>query len=284
MWHIIGADGYIGTKLREYLPSDIAPICYDLKERNGIQPFNLLHPEMFDFSQIHSGDYVVFLAAISSPDICKNQYDYAYSINVTGTRKYLQRFSENGVKVLFFSSDVVYGATDKKPVTEEAICRPCGPYAEMKHEIETLFAGNPFVKVFRLSYVFSREDRFSMYLEKSVQNDCQAEVYDTLYRNVIYIQDIFDAVIALADNFDSFNNQVFNLSGPELLSRRDLAEKFRQNVASNLSYVITDPPVGFFDARPQVIATKSLYLNKLLKRTPTAIENAMKKEFLSISK
>ncbi len=278
-WHIIGASGYIGTKLRSYLPDDIVPYCYDVQDQKGMRKIDLTKVESFDFSPFKKGDFVVFLSAISLPDVCRDQYDFAYSINVTGTKAFLRNFSEKGVHVLFFSSDVVYGMTSMEKLTEESECHPCGPYAEMKYEIEKAFEDDPNIKMFRLSYVFSNEDKYSRYLTKCVENGETAEVFDSLYRSVIYINDIFDAIIALAQKFESFENKVFNLSGPDLLSRLDMAHLYRQTVNEKLQYVAVEPPEGFFEARPPIIATKSLYLEKLLGRSPIPLTEAYIREY-----
>lgn len=278
-FHIIGACGYIGTKLLNYLPKQDSPICYDMVDGEGILPINLEKPESFDFSKIKAGDFVLFLAAISRPDLCKNQREMAYRINVEGTGRFIQAFVDRGANVLFFSSDVVYGETDFHKVNELSHCNPFGPYAEMKHAIELKFEGNSHVKVFRLSYVFSREDRFTSYLAECAKAHKTAEVFDTLYRSVIYINDIFDAIIALSKNFNGFDNQVFNLSGNEVLSRKDIAELYKRVVDDGLDYCTVEPPEGFFDARPPIIATESLYLEKLLGRKPTMIKEALINEY-----
>ena len=279
MFHIIGANGYIGTRLIQYLPGTIKPCCYDIVQREGILPINLTNPEDFDYQQVREGDFILFLAAISRPDICKNQRDLAYAVNVEGTGAFLKHFSEIGAHVLFFSSDVVYGPTTLEKQNELSACKPFGPYAEMKREIELRFEKDPNIKVFRLSYVFSKEDRYTSYLAECARESRTAEVFASLYRSVIYINDIFDAVIALSERFEEFDNQIFSLSGPDVLSRKDIAQLFQENIQSDLKYKIVDPPEGFFEARPPIIATESLYLEKLLGRKPTTIKDAMIKEY-----
>ena len=277
-FHIIGADGYIGTKIRQYLPQEIKPICYDTQEKEEIRPIDLTKAEAFDFSQVRKGDFILFLAAISRPDLCKNQKEMAYRVNVEGTARFLQCFSEIGAHTLFFSSDTVYGETTMQKVNELSPCVPFGPYAEMKHEIEVRFADDLNIKIFRLSYVFSKEDRFTSYLAKCAKENTEAGVFESFYRSVVYINDIFDAVIALSERFDQFSNSIFNLSGPEVLSRKDIAQLYRETINPELQFRAVDPPEDFFDARPPIIATESLYLEKLLNRKATNIREALQQE------
>lgn len=283
-WHIVGADGYVGSNLLRRLPAGTRCIRYvqktdtaELAPEEKAFELTALTPEIF--ADIDEGDFVVFLAAISSPDFCEKQYDFARSINVTGTTQFIETCIGRGANVLFFSSDVVNGGTLPCSVDETYVGTPIGKYGEMKREIEQRFYGNPHFKVFRLSYVYSRQDKFSRYLDDCAGKGVCAEVFDALYRSVIYLEDIFEAIFRLSETFGEWENTIFNLSGPELLSRKDLAVLYVQNVAPSLRFVPIIPPEDFFRARPNIIATKSLYLEKLLKRPPTHIGQAMKNEY-----
>jgi dTDP-4-dehydrorhamnose reductase len=152
----------------------------------------------------------------------------------------------------------------------------------MKYAIESQFFGNSYVKFFRLSYVFSNTDKFMNYLVSCAEKGECAKVFDALYRNVIYVDDIIDAVFKLRDSFSSWNNQLFNLSGNELLSRKNLAELYKSEVDPSLQYTIMMPDAEFFTARPNIIETKSLYLEALLGRKPMSIREAMRKEFRKV--
>jgi dTDP-4-dehydrorhamnose reductase len=279
--HLIGCDGYIGQKLLSFLKISmpITPLyCYSPHPVGNEILLELKNPNGFDFNRLHSGDYIIFLAAISSPDICEKQFEYAYSINVTGTKKYIQLLLDRKANILFFSSDAVIGTTTDSS-DENTTCNPIGHYAYMKREIEETFANESHFKVFRLSYVFSKEDKFTRYLYECDKEQKIADVFDALKRNVIYLNDILEAVQKLSDRFMDFNNTIFNLSGIELLSRKDLAELYQQVVNPYFKYQVVNPPKDFFKARPDIIETKSLYLSILLERNITPIYTAFSLEY-----
>lgn len=278
--HIIGSDGYIGGKLLSRRGSGAAAHRYSPVPKAGEQLLELTKPDTLAFPLVQPGDFAVFLAAVSSPDVCEKQYDYAYSINVTGTFAAIQKLLERGANVLFFSSDVVVGPT-KAPADETAPCRPFGAYARMKREIEEAFIGKAGFKVFRLSYVFSKDDKFSRYLRGCDEAKKPAEVFDALRRSVVYLEDILEAVERLGPRFGAFENPVFHLCGPRLLGRSDMAECYRQAVNPDFAYEIVQPPPGFFDARPNVIELASLYLPALLGRAPCDIRLAFEREYNS---
>ncbi len=279
MWHIIGAGGYIGSRLVARIPKEESCLRYRSTPQNCDQLIDLRDFNEDVFDRINENDFVVFLAGISSPDLCEREYERSYEINVIGTKRFIKGCIDRRANVLFFSSDVVNGPTTPFPVDENYEGIPVGKYGEMKKTIERKFAGNPRFKVFRLSYVYSREDKFSRYLDECSAKRETPEVFDALYRNPIYIEDIFEGIFKLKESFCKWENSIFNLSGPELLSRKDIAIRYVKNVDKNMRFVTINPPQGFFDARPNVIATKSLYLEDLLGRLPTNIDAAMAREY-----
>lgn len=278
MWHVIGSTGFIGRSLIKRIPPEVSYRCYARHSKAGEQQIDLLNFSSDSCSEIQAGDYVVLLAAVSSPDICQNQYEMAYAINVVGTKQLITECLHRDARVLFFSSDVVVGATDR-PHDETMPVSPLGAYGKMKREIELEFADDPRVKVFRLSYVFSREDKFMKYLYQCAEAGEKADVFQALYRNVVYLGDVLDAVIALGKDFDIWENSIFHLSGPKLLCRADMAECFRRTIVPNLQYTTRVPDQSFFEARPNVIETRSLYLDHLLRRTPLALAEALRLEY-----
>ena len=276
-WHIIGSEGYIGTRLLNRL-EDIDYIEYVLNPSRGEIKIDFNDLNNMDLSNICSGDFVVLLAAISSPDICSNQYDFAYGVNVVGTSNFIDRCIEKGANILFFSSDVVNGKTERIH-NELSKVNPIGKYAEMKYEIEQKYRGISQFKVFRLSYVFSRKDKFMKYLQSCDGSGQIADVYDALRRNVIYIEDIIKAVIAVGKKFKEISPGLVNLSGVQCLSRKDLAQFYKEVVSQNFVYTTSIPDKEFFVARPDIINTESLYLEDILGRKPMLIRDAMKIEF-----
>lgn len=278
-WHIVGSNGYIAKRLLERKQNNL--ICYSRQENKNSRKFNLARPCDEDFELIKPNDFVVLLAAVSSPDECHKNYEQSYQVNVTGTAKFIDICLKKGAKVLFFSSDAVIGDT-KFAKDETMTVNPVGEYGQMKYEIEQRFSGNHNFKVFRLSYVLSNKDKFIGYLQQCRQNNSIPNVFDALYRNVIYIEDVIDAIFALEKTFDTWSNNIFHLCGNELLSRKNLAELYKSAVDSDLEFIVSIPKQEFFDARPNVICSKSLYLEKLLGREPTSIAQALKLEFKKV--
>ncbi|MDD5328817.1 MAG: sugar nucleotide-binding protein [Sulfuricella sp.] len=272
---LVGKSGFIAARLAARLHGLDHLFFTSSRGDGGAQPLDLAHPEIFDFDAVKNGDRVLMLAAVSSPDICQNDLAYARSVNVDGTIRFVGNCLKRGARVVFFSSDTVYGGGG--PFDEFSPCRPIGSYAEMKHEVESRFQGKSAFKTLRLSYVMSLDDKFTSYLHHCSASGEEANVFHPLRRRAVHIDDLADAVAAVCQNWDSLDFSVLNVAGPELLSRVDMAELF-QSIDPRLHFRVTEPGQEFFAARPQTIDMGSCYLSTLLGREPRTLREALAKE------
>lgn len=274
---VVGARGYIGKRLLE-----AAATRFDVRGTSSavsdpLLALDLAHPERFDVGTVHPGDVCLLTAAISSPDICASQHDFAWSLNVTGTSEFIQRLIDRGARVVFFSSDTVYGQREVA-FDETAACSPAGEYAVMKHAVEQRFLGQPGFKSIRLSYVFSREDKFTRYLAGCAQRGEEAELFHPFYRAIVHREDVVEGALALAAGWDDVPETVVNFAGPEVLSRLDFADILRQEALPDLKTKRIEPADDFFAKRPRVIAMTSTILGRLLGRRVRPLREAARIE------
>jgi dTDP-4-dehydrorhamnose reductase len=280
IYHIIGSDSYISKRFFSNYKNklNIKLLSRNCDDKKNIIDLN--YPNDFDFKTIEKDDSVIFFAAISSPDECEKNKEYAYNINVTATKIFIENCINRGARILFFSSDVVYGNTniisDEKTPTA-----PFGNYAIMKNEVENYFKNSDLLKIFRLSYVWSHDDKYTKYLVNCAIKNEIAEVFNSLFRNVVYINDVTDAINNLFLTWDYWDNQIFNICGVELLSRLDIARYLKEEVYTNLKYKCVEPGSDFYKNRIKSISIKSIYFEKLLNKPITFLKDVMKSEFTS---
>lgn len=153
----------------------------------------------------------------------------------------------------------------------------------MKSEVEQRFAEDPSFKTIRLSYVFSRDDKFTRYLSSCAERDEEAELFHPFYRAIVHRDDVVEGALALAQKWDDFPQQKLNFGGPQVLSRVEFAECIRQTALPSLKYRVTEPDETFFKNRPREIAMHSPILPKLLGRPSRSLVEAAKIEFTSNS-
>jgi len=284
--HIIGAKGNIGSRLVEKtegkynirkVVSPARPNLFSVD--SGYYVLNLaddLHA--YNFDTLTEGDTVAFTASISEPSVCAEQFDVAMKVNVESTGEFIQQALDRGCKVIFLSSDAVYGRREEE-FDESQPLDPLGVYAEMKAIVEKRFIGNSRFKVLRLSYNFFKDDRFTTYLRTCASEDTVADLFDPFGRSIVHRDDTVDAIISLYKNWDVCEEGVINCGGLETLSRVEFAEILSELVVQDLITKVTTPDAKFYKDRPAIIAMRSPFLEKVLGRPVRSLRDAITMEF-----
>lgn len=223
---------------------------------------DLQKAEEFNYSSLKNIDFIIFLAAISEPDKCASDFEYCWNINVRGTEYFIKNALAYHCKVLFFSSDAVFGNIEGCIYTEESETMPVTPYGKMKKAIEDKFRDHPNFKTIRLSYVVSVKDRFVAYCLSCIEKNEVAEVYHPFYRNCISVSDVVNVVKWFLQYFPLYKPFVLNVSGKELISRVRIADELNRCLGYSLKYVVSMPEESFFKNRPQITQMKSLYMKE----------------------
>lgn len=274
---IVGKSGYIAQRFLQEVKGNHLCTSSSPYSKNTVN-LDLANPSSFDYSLISPGDITLLLGAVSKPDICRNQPEYASRINVTGTIEFIDRVCSRSGRVVFFSSDTVYGNRET-PASEKDEADPFGPYAEMKYEVEQHCKNNDSVRIFRLSYVFSRQDSFTRFLTDCVREGNTADVFTDLKRNVVYIKDVIDSIESLAAGWNKETSQIYNIAGKKCIPRSQLADLIKANGLTGLKLSYSRPDEKFFHSRPRTIALSNMRMESLLGRIATPLACAVKSEF-----
>ena len=285
--HIVGSQGNIGSRLVEKTEGkyDIRKITspsrvHLLTKANAYHVINLAQDiSNYEFDTLKMGDTVAFCAAISEPSVCADQFEVALRVNITSTGDFIYEALKRGCKVIFLSSDAVYGNVLGEFNEEEEV-DPLGVYAEMKAVIEHRFLEYPLFKVLRLSYNFFKKDRFTTYIKNCVEEGATAEIFDPFARSVVHRDDTVDAIISLFNNWDVCKENVINCGGPETLSRAQFATILKDSIYPDLKMKVITPNERFYRDRPAIVSMRSNLLEKLLGRPARSIEDAATLEFI----
>lgn len=276
---VIGSNGYIARNAINMLKAlGVSVMATSSQPMLGETHLDFLEPAQFDYNSIIYGDLVLVAAAISSPDVCKSNYEFANQINVVGTGSFIDCCLQKGARLVYFSSDTVYGPGEKER-KETDDCTPTGDYAIMKRAIESRFYNHPAFKVLRLSYVFSSQDKFTAYLTSCVRENKIAEIFHPMFRRAVYLTDLLELIKLLCSSWDNISDKVINVCGPELLSRVDMAKLYYETVSPMLNFEMIEPSPDFFIARPQIINLSDRIFSRILGHSPTRLRNAMISEF-----
>ena len=261
---IVGSSGYIASHILNKLKKDVCvgEITKIGRSENIDEHLDLTKPEMFSYEALNDIDYVIFSAAVSSPDKCAVEYNESWAVNVTGTSYFIEKALRRGCRVLFFSSDAVFGDMPGKIYTEDSDTVPATSYGQMKKAVEDRFENEKSFKALRLSYVVSANDRFVSYCLENIKSGQTAEIFHPFYRNCIGITDVVDTVVWLMHNWDKYEPGVLNLAGMELVSRVRIADELNRIYNGRLHYKIVKPEQVFFKNRPCITQMQSRYIKE----------------------
>lgn len=259
---VVGSTGYIAKHILKRLCSEtlVDSVLMIDKSDESDAFLDLTEPYLFDYDSLNNIDIVIFTAAISSPDKCAVDYDFSWKINVVGTSFFIREAIKRKCKVLFFSSDAVFGESRGMIFDEESITSPVTAYGKMKKAIEDEFRFEDGFRAIRLSYVMSKEDRFMKYCIQCIKNNECAEIFHPFYRNVIAVEDVVDVVMFFVFRWSDSRFVFLNVTGKELISRIRMADELNRVTNNRLNYKVVIPEDAFFKNRSRITQMKSLFL------------------------
>jgi dTDP-4-dehydrorhamnose reductase len=261
---LVGSSGYISSSIIERFKNEreINRVLKLDQTLDADEYINLLEPELFDYNKLDIINIVIFTAAISGPDKCATEFDFCWKVNVEGTIYFIRKAIEHNCKVIFFSSDAVFGDIQGVIYDESSETKANTPYGKMKKAVEDEFKFNALFKCIRLSYVASIKDRFITYCLSCIDRKETAVVFHPFYRNCIVVSDVVNVVCWLMYNWSKYPYFSLNVAGKELVSRVRIADEVNRILNNRLVYTISYPNEEFYLNRPKITQMKSLYLHK----------------------
>lgn len=258
---VVGSSGYIARCLIDRLKGENGiDSILEIDRSNAELSLELRKAETFDYSALNDIDYAFFTAAISGPDQCAKEFQKCWDINVKGTSFFIRQALSRNCKVLFFSSDAVFGEDSGKAFHEESSTCAVTAYGQMKKAVEDTFKFENGFKAVRLSYVASSHDKFIKYCLECVRNGSRAEVFHPFYRNCITLSEVGNIVMWLLSHWESYSHPFLNAAGSELISRVHLVDELIRQTGKSLKYSVTMPDETFFENRPKITQMESRYL------------------------
>ena len=103
---IIGGSGKIGSYLVNK-KKNIIHTYFKNKIYKGIK-FNIIKDDISRILNKHKISSVIFLSAISDPDICYKRKKYSRLLNVQKTKKILEKLIKKKIYFIFFSSEFIF--------------------------------------------------------------------------------------------------------------------------------------------------------------------------------
>lgn len=221
------------------------------------QRFDLSDPNTFKANIENS--IVLFTSSISSPQLCYENFNECFRINVINTCNAIESLLRRNNYVLFCSSDSVYGESlNGKVFSENDDAFPNNDYGLMKRVIERYFESNENFISLRFSYIFNGEDKFSKYC---IDNDAP-EIFTGFKRNVVDDKHICKVINYLLQNVNFIKkNKTINIIGDQCIDRVGIIKNLIKLglISNDKNFKYVNPPKSFFKYRARCIETSSIF-------------------------
>lgn len=146
---IVGGDGFVGRHLAEALldrgeevvVASLRQSALAIYPRARFVPIDVTRPETLAALPVEPDDVVYHLAArMLMPIMPRHERrEYFFSVNHRGTENLIRLLEARGcTRLVYFTTDMVYGHTRAVPKTEDHPRQPLGPYGASKLASEQL--------------------------------------------------------------------------------------------------------------------------------------------------
>ena len=303
---VIGGTGYLGQFLIAELAAKGWKVGYTHHSTQRIAAFSgraqgywvdLASGEGLQrcFHELGQVDAVINCAAVSQPALCERDPSYAHSINVPATLlAALEAHSEQtGAHplLLHLSTDQVYDGS-RSGWNEDDECRPVNQYGRTKLAAEREVAAKWARHVIlRSSIIYGGpppgapvgRPLFLQFVDGALASGKATPFFEDEWRSPVFVGDIVAACMALLDAPPAPGSSacVFNMGGPQRLSRVDMALAVAAARGYDAALVLPAPAASVDRgvASPADISMDSSRLWQSLGLQPLALTDALRLTF-----
>jgi dTDP-4-dehydrorhamnose reductase len=259
---VIGASGLVGAAVVR--AARLAGHAVDGVSRFDPDPLRRLDLRKADSvrAAIERGprrpDAVILCAATSSVVACEVDPTATREVNVAGTGTVVDTAAEVGARVVFISSDYVFG--DGGPHTEAESPDPMNEYGRQKVQAEDLVLEHANNVVVRTSQVFGQDSRRANYVLSVVDRLRTGEAVRAradLWGTPTYVRYLAEEIVALATGEPS---GLWHIAGPDFVSRFDLAQRTARAFNLDVNRVSADTTASDTVPRPFRAGLRSIRL------------------------
>jgi len=230
---ITGASGFWGKYLFEGLKKDFD--VYGSCNKTSIKNKKIFRLNLENSEEIHNTftqikpNIIIHTAACSKVDICENNKEIAYRINVEATEKIAEWCKENNCRLIFFSTDLVYDSKNPEILFKESDkTSPKCYYAYTKltaeEKIRNILDECIILRV-ALSYGIgdNMHKSFFDWIYKNLSENKKVTLFTDQYRTPMFVEEGVEIIKILIKN--RIKNETINFGGIEKLNRYEFGLK-----------------------------------------------------------
>ncbi len=228
---ITGSAGFIGSSLKEVLVKNGYEVLGIGRSKNEDYSIDLFDPKIKNILLDFSPDIICHLANGSNIARANEEKEKEYRDTVLATKNFLDGVKALNLrpKIIFVSSQAVYGKPEYLPIDENHPLSPYTIYGQNKLESENLIVDSSFdYVIFRVSSLYGalqdykKSGVISKFINKLKNNESPI-VFNSLdiTSDFIYINDLVEAIYKSIEN-EEFKNEILNTASGNPLSLKDL--------------------------------------------------------------
>ena len=238
---VTGGSGFIGSHLVDALVKEGFSVCvYDLMEpRTDVEYIQGSILDTFTLRRAMRDRQVVFhLAAVADVGEVEKNPAYSINVNVTGTANVLETARDLKVeRIIYASTEWVYSDTNESVVDENTpIPPPKNIYTTSKLAGELMCKNFEYMyglpnTILRFGIPYGPRARPTTVIAKFIKLASEGKsitVYGTgeQFRQFIYVEDLAEGI--MKGMTPQAKNQIYNLSGSEKITVKEIAEKVKE--------------------------------------------------------
>lgn len=273
---LVGGSGMLGTNVV------VASEGWDLFSTYMQHP--LVHPQarqldMTDADAVRrtvddlDPDVILHMAGMTKPLVCEQDPALAQRVNVDGTRHIAQAARARDARLIYLSTDLVFGDSDDWRAEEDAP-DPISVYGRTKADAEMVVANIcDDYAIVRISVLYGWSGRytasFGEWVLGHLRQGTAAALYTDQWRHLTYIPDLVQVLWELAERVEPLNG-IIHAVGPEPWTRYDFGQALarvwgldgdaldRGSVADSPSAAIAPPRVFMSTAKMGQLLERSV--------------------------
>lgn len=228
----------------------------------------------------YSPKVIIHTAAITNLDFCAEHQTIAWDVNAVGTKNIVLAAEGVKARIIYLSTDLVFKG-DKSYYSEEDLPNPLCHYGKIKLKAERIVSSlSSNYCIARISPIYgwslSSPKSFIEIVIDNLKNGREVRFFHDEYRTPIYVQNLCEILLELAENDDL--QGIYHICGSERLSRLDFGLKLAKIFGFPKELIIpaSVDDFSFKDERPKDCSMKNEKAMGVLKAKFLGIEDGLK--------
>lgn len=234
---IIGANGFLGEKLKEYFSQNNEVIPSGIIPQDGIIKLDAANKEEVDnFMFKFKPDIVIDTVALTNSVACETNPELCYNLNYTTAKNIADSCKRINAKMIFISSSYVFNGK-KGDYSEEDLPSPENEYAKTKILAEKEISKLKDYLILRMEMMFGIYNNHIRFGTGGFDKDIIEVGYPEQLRNPIFINDVPKIIDELIQRKQK---GIFNLAGMDKLKLLPFLERLSKIEDSKCKFKIVD--------------------------------------------